>query len=230
LKSYKIKRAIYQCAIDTVFWTKGYVKIFFYKAKVDERELFKSLSNFLPESNGKYWDVGASHPRENSVTYPFYLRGWNGVTIEPISRYVKMHKIIRRRDKKFCGVISPEKSEVLFYYIPTQYSTTSLKRNQDLIDQGFRPRKSINIKSLNPIDCFEEVTPNYPSLLKVDIEGSDFFLVGQLDLSLFTPRVIIIEGLTQSKEIQDLLSQFGYQLSNQLNTQGSIFVHRSWNK
>jgi hypothetical protein len=230
LKSNKIKQAIYQFGVDITFWVKGYVKIFFYKTKVDERELFKSISNFLPEPKGKYWDVGANHPRENSVTYPFYLRGWSGVTIEPISRYVKMHKIIRKRDKQFCGVISPEQSELLFYYIPTQYSTTSVMRNQDLIDKGFRPRKIVTVKALNPIDCFEKVTPDYPTLLKVDIEGSDFLLLGQLDLSLFTPRVIIIEGLTQSKEIQDLLSQFEYQLSDQLNIQGSIFVHRSWNK
>lgn len=223
-----VKTLVYRISVDALFWVKSYVKLFINKISPQEHELHIALKIFLPENNGKYWDIGANHPRENSVTYTFYLLGWSGVTVEPIPRYVQMHKLIRKRDQQFCGVFSENIYELLYYFIPTQYSTISKLRYQELCKQGFRERKIIKIKSLDNKDIFEEVSPKSPTFLKIDIEGSDLEFLRQLRLDVFTPRVILVEGIFKSHEISNLITSFGYSPVKNTYVQGNIFVHESY--
>lgn len=49
-------------------------------------------------SGGIYMDVGANHPSRISNTYKFYRKGLRGITIEPNSELIRLHKIFRSRD------------------------------------------------------------------------------------------------------------------------------------
>ncbi|MBO9627365.1 MAG: hypothetical protein J7484_13455, partial [Microbacterium sp.] len=37
--------------------------------------------------NGRYIDIGAGHPRLDSVTKSLYELGWSGINIEPIPEF-----------------------------------------------------------------------------------------------------------------------------------------------
>ena len=41
-------------------------------------------------ANGRYVDVGANHPTNDSVTRAFYDRGWRGIAIEPDPTYARL--------------------------------------------------------------------------------------------------------------------------------------------
>ena len=40
------------------------------------------LRAFGAQASGFYIDVGAGHPVYDNVSFAFYLRGWNGITVE----------------------------------------------------------------------------------------------------------------------------------------------------
>ena len=62
--------------------------------------------NYLNNETGRYLDVGASHPIIGSNTYFLYVRGWDGVAIEPIESYRKIWHVIRKRDKFVSAVVA----------------------------------------------------------------------------------------------------------------------------
>ena len=43
--------------------------------------LFRALGGV---ESGRYVDVGANDPVADSISYAFYLRGWSGITIDPV--------------------------------------------------------------------------------------------------------------------------------------------------
>src|ERR1700722_11121583 len=47
---------------------------------------------------GRYIDVGANHPRDDSVSMAFYLRGWSGITVEPDPEFARLQREQRPRD------------------------------------------------------------------------------------------------------------------------------------
>ena len=77
------------------------------KSLVDEIPNFKSYSQFFEDlilfcafydiENGFYIDIGANDPNDLSVTKAFYLRGWNGINIEPLPD--KYDRLIKERPR-----------------------------------------------------------------------------------------------------------------------------------
>ena len=57
-------------------------------------------------SAGRYVEVGANHPRDDSVTRAFYDRGWSGITIEPVPYFADLHRAERPRDTIVEAVIT----------------------------------------------------------------------------------------------------------------------------
>jgi hypothetical protein len=88
----------------------------------------------------------------------------------------------------------------------------------------------IEVKAIQTNDILEKVNPGTPGLLKIDIEGSDLSFLRSIDFARFTPRVILVEGLIDSKYIESHLENFGYSLLTEGLIQGEIFIHSSWLK
>ncbi len=40
---------------------------------------------------GRYVDVGANDPTEDSVSKAFYEAGWRGITVEPVHEFAERH-------------------------------------------------------------------------------------------------------------------------------------------
>ncbi len=70
---------------------------------------------FYDIENGFYIDVGANDPVKMSVTKSFYLRGWNGINIEPLPNKYELLLNDRKRDINLNFGVGKEK--VLLLYI-----------------------------------------------------------------------------------------------------------------
>ena len=74
--------------------------------------------------SGFYIDVGAYHPRIDSVTKWFYDQGWNGINIEPSKEYLDRFYDERPRDLNL-NLASPGVPQG---YVPYRGSTDSGKQ------------------------------------------------------------------------------------------------------
>ena len=71
---------------------------------------------------GFYIDIGAYDPNKVSVTKMFYLKGWHGINIEPLSDQIKKFYLERPNDINLQLVVGKEEGNVTFY-IDDQCST-----------------------------------------------------------------------------------------------------------
>ena len=74
--------------IKNAFYKK--FKTSFAKSGMD-LQLFQMLKQ---KQNGFYVDVGSHHPILTSNTFFFYLRGWNGVCIDPNPDFLNIYEKI----------------------------------------------------------------------------------------------------------------------------------------
>ena len=191
----------------------------------------KVLRNYLPESNGRYLDIGAGDPKYGSNTYFLYERGWSGVSIEPLNRNFRKHRSKRKRDRQIqaCMVSHPLQESVRFYeFIADEFSTDSPERVKKLELSGIYFDNSYDVPALrigqlgltaNPLDAF---------LLDLDIEGNEFEVLSSNDWSTFKPRVISVEEwespINLKSAIRKLLESHNYILVSRCFIT-SIYVH-----
>jgi hypothetical protein len=73
---------------------------------------------------GFYVDVGAGDPKEDSVTYAFYERGWSGINIEPLDEYFGKLTQARPRDTNLKVAVGREVGlRTLYAFAGTGLST-----------------------------------------------------------------------------------------------------------
>lgn len=172
---------------------------------------------FRGKRNGRYIDIGASHPFRISNTYYFYRQGWSGVTVEPIPRLAHLHQKLRPRDRLLpCGV-GLEVGEFKFYEMtPSVLSTLDASTAQQYLDAGravlFKEYKLqvIPIEEVCQI-AFEEGPVDFMS---IDVEGLDFDLIRSIDFTNYRPEVICVEANENEsrKKIKEVLERAEYQI------------------
>ena len=182
---------------------------------------------YLPENRGKYLDIGAGHPTHGSNSFFFYKLGWHGICVEPVKAMVFLRDLVRRRDLNMRAVISNENGEIVFYqFNPTEYSTISESRYQEMLKLGMRERKTYKIHAVKLEEIIDNVTPAEPYFLSVDVEGYDLEILKQLVNLKSRPRVVCVEETGSNKEsIKSLLESLGYIVKHTIGNNG-IYVHR----
>ena len=193
------------------------------------------LSKYLPELSGSYLDIGSSNPTLGSNTFFFYRKGWSGVTIDPLEKSFLKHKVMRKRDSQFLGVVTGStdtNAKIIFYeYSADDFSTTSEGRYLELLKAGISPvnirdAKVISLKQLNLL-----VGPLEPYLLDIDIEGDELAVLKSINWQVFLPRVVAVEEWVSPiyvpTDIRLLLEGKGYVLASRAAIT-SIYVHNNY--
>ena len=146
--------------------------------------------------NGRYIDVGASDPSEDSITKLFYDRGWTGINIEPsVESYEKLCKE-RSHDINLCCAAGDYEGSITFYDVPTRGWSTSDREigecysdnNEDVV------LREVEVCTLNTI--IERYQTYVIHFLKIDVEGAEESVLRGLDLSKFRPWILLIESLS----------------------------------
>jgi FkbM family methyltransferase len=167
---------------------------------------------------GRYVDVGANSPTDDSVTKTFYDRGWSGLDVEPMTTYAAALREQRPRDTVVEAVVTEsDEGEVVLHQVDgTGLSTLRDDYVRDHVEHGFStcdlavPTRRLDSLVAEHLDG-EEV-----HFCKVDVEGGEAAVLRSVDLGTWRPWVLVVEATrpnsTESThgEWEPLVTSAGY--------------------
>ncbi len=171
---------------------------------------------FAGIDDGFYVDVGAQHPRIDSVTKAFYDRGWRGINIEPSPAWHAMLVEARPRDINLCVAAGSAEGEVIFHEVLDSGLSTSVEAYAERHRAAGRAVVSSRV-SMRPLDAiFAEHGVTRVHFLKVDVEGAEADVLRGLGLERVRPRVMLVEANEPNSQVRNhaqwehLLLDHGY--------------------
>ena len=173
------------------------------------------LQSMLPETVGRYIDVGSGDPIRGSNTYALYLQGWRGYCIDPILSNVVRARSLRPGDVAVHAAVSSNATPVQFYECdPYEYSTASAQRAEELKADGIRCVATyiVNPMKLSDLQCDGSVF----TVLSIDVEGMELDVLSTNDWQALRPEILILEDwetpLVHTSELRDYVEEMGYAL------------------
>ena len=190
----------------------------------------RTIHNLLNINVGTYIDIGAGTPIWGSNTYFFYKRGWTGVTVDPIDFNIKLHKLLRPKDKQYRNLVNARNEKIDFFeMIPWEYSTTDEQLARIRESNGAIIFKNYKCESISLKQLYETNPINRPAILSIDVEGAEIAVIESNDWNQYKPDVICIEELNNpiyGSMIRTTLESVDYKLYS-YNGLSSVYI---WNK
>ena len=153
---------------------------------------------FGDQQGGIYVDVGAHHPYRFSNTHLFYLKGWQGINIEPNPDVAALFNTARPRDINLCCGVAGQTGHLSFYKFNepalNTFDTQVVKRRTE---QGFSVIQQIDV-DIQPLSVIlQKYIPAGLTIdfLSVDVEGFDFEVLQSNDWNQYRPRCVVAELL-----------------------------------
>ncbi len=181
------------------------------------------------KKKGFYVDIGAYDPDRFSNTKRFYLKGWNGINIEP--NVVNYNRFIdkRKRDINLNIGIGNTNEKLLFYsFMPDTLSTFAKTEAKLYQSQGFRLLNKTKVPVFKLSDVFQtNLKDTKIDFMSIDTEGFEMDVLNSNDWGKFKPSIICIEAnrdkASKDNNINQLLEGKGYKeiYCNKVN---SIYV------
>jgi FkbM family methyltransferase len=172
-----------------------------YAQNFEDVYLWRALGHV---EHGRYVDVGAHDPDDDSVTRLFYEHGWRGINIEPVPTMVE--RLVARRPEDIvvraaCG--EHEGEMTLYEVVGTGLSTLEADRAEEIRKLGRTViAHQTPLVTLNSL--FEEHGGDPVHFLKIDVEGAERSVLEGCDFSRWRPWVLVIEAtIPMSREVND---------------------------
>jgi FkbM family methyltransferase len=203
-----MKQQLMNC-LRNVKHSKG--KIYFSETGEDSvlQQLFKS-------KNGRYIDIGAGQPIIGSNSYCFYKMGWTGICIDPQPDLKLSYKILRPKDLFLPFLVGTNKNNTLYEFENKLLSTTNVKVANYHKSKGLKYTKvqhrCVSLQDYLP----RKILPDDNYFISIDVEGSEYEIIKQIDLGNQRPRVILVETWNypwaKKSQITSYLEYGNYQL------------------
>jgi FkbM family methyltransferase len=163
-----------------------------YAQNFEDVMLWRALGHV---SNGTYVDVGAQHPRIDSVSRAFYERGWRGVHVEPVPAFAQMLRD-DRPDETVLQVALGEREGVLELnvFADTGLSTAIpgyAERHQ--AERGYAVER-IQTPVLTLKSALERLDGKDVHWLKIDVEGFEEQVLRGWDSARLRPWILVVEA------------------------------------
>lgn len=148
---------------------------------------------FYDIEKGFYIDIGANYHVIDSVTFYFYMKGWRGINIEPVTSLYKQLKTERPEDMNLCIGIGAKKGTAVLREYPKLHghSTFSETEKEGHKQEEYVDRK-VQIETLN--DIFHKYVKGPVHFVKIDVEGFESEVVAGNDWAKNRPEVVCIEA------------------------------------
>jgi len=147
--------------------------------------------------NGRYIEVGANDPTNDSVTRAFYNRGWSGITVEPMHDYAERHRAERPLDILVEAAISNNPGGTVVLH---QIAETGLSSIVDSVGNSHRESGWTVTEVPVPVRRLDEIldTSGWDGLdihfMLVDVEGAERSVLETIDLQRWRPWVLVVEA------------------------------------
>jgi len=146
--------------------------------------------------HGRYVDVGANDPTEDSVSRAFYDAGWRGITIEPVHEFAERLRTERPGDVVVEAAINEQEGGVieLLEIGDARLSTLIEEIGEQHERDGWELRR-VEVPSrrldavLREVDWSGEI-----HFLSIDTEGAEEAVLRSIDLREFRPWIIVVEA------------------------------------
>jgi FkbM family methyltransferase len=157
--------------------------------------LWRALGHATP---GRYVEVGANHPTDDSATRAFYDRGWSGVTVEPVPYFASLHREQRPRDVMVEAAVTQRgEGEVVLHVVPG----TGLSTTVDSVSDGHAAsgieHEDVPVPAVR-LDVLLERQgwsgDDDIHFLLVDVEGAEHEVLRSIDLRRWRPWILVIEA------------------------------------
>jgi len=167
-------------------------------------------------TNGKFVDVGSMDGVWFSNTLSFEQMGWSGICIEAHPFYHNL--AVQNRPKAICvhaAVAECDKEEVEFYANKMGMLSTL---NPTMVAYfknryaGYTDNVAISVPQLSLNTILANNAFGNFDFLSIDVEGEELNVLKGLDLTIYTPRIIVSEAVTKDREVdvKKYLAGFGY--------------------
>lgn len=146
---------------------------------------------------GRYVEVGANHPIDDSVTYALYERGWSGITVEPVPAFAARLREVRPRDEVVEAAVTDADVPTITLH---QIAETGLSTLVDEIGDehsaaGFAV-EDVVVPARRLDDVLEQAGWDGIDihLMLIDTEGAEQAVLQSVDLRRWRPWVLIVES------------------------------------
>jgi FkbM family methyltransferase len=156
--------------------------------------LWRALSD-VP--HGRYVDVGANHPTDDSVSRAFYERGWQGIAIEPVHYYAQLFREQRPRDLVVEAAITDRPDGVVtLHEVPGSGLSTLVDAYRDEHARAGRATQDLTVPTRRLDAVLEEAGWDELDIhfVTIDTEGSEAEVLRSFDLRRWRPWVLVIEA------------------------------------
>ena len=217
------KRFLLSLALKNAFFYKIYLyynlylrnlKYIFQKSYSQFGEDIFIKKFFQNKTLGTYVDIGCHHPFKLNNTYLLYKKGWNGINIDLMKINIDLFNIWRPRDKNICSAIS-NKNKTTSVYIPNNnILSTEISIDKNYANIIKRHHKNPFVKKRIKTSKFENIIRNSKinlkkfDFLKIDIEGSDYKVLKNINLEKYNPKLICIEDGIEKKENKNKIDKY----------------------
>lgn len=154
---------------------------------------------------GRYLEVGANQPTEDSISRSFYDRGWSGITVEPMADLVASHRLERPRDTQVQAVAGrPGVDRAVLHLIAGTGLSTTVDAFADLHSlAGFTPAE-VEVASLTVDEILASHLEEGDDLhfVVIDTEGSEADVLAGFDLRRWRPWALVVEATVPNSHEQ----------------------------
>jgi FkbM family methyltransferase len=143
--------------------------------------------------NGRYLDIGAQDPRQDSVSRAFYEAGWRGVHVEPTPTYASLLRANRPDEQVIEAAVSEQRGLMKLYEFPE----TGLSTGIDEIALQHRDAGRIANELLVPTVTLHSLFNLFEGdihWLKIDVEGMEAEALRSWGEHPQRPWVLVIEA------------------------------------
>lgn len=151
---------------------------------------------FQNKKKGFYLDIGSYHPYTFNNTLLLHKKGWNGINIDINPTSIDLFNIARPRDVNICSTIDSKGRNFKMYFDGPFSSVNTL--NEEFYESAkkryFKNTKFMSVKSktIEEIMQFSKYR-NSVDFINIDVEGSDFDILKQIDLIKYQVKLLAIE-------------------------------------
>src|SRR5271155_4834851 len=148
--------------------------------------------------NGRYVDVGANHPTDDSATRAFYDRGWRGICVEPVPSLADLLRRERPGDIVIEAAVSssPTESHTL-HEVPGTGLSTGIGEISDAHHHAGYEVRDVEVQARTLDDILSEAGWEGEDIhfLSIAVEGGESGVLQGIDLQRWRPWILVIEAV-----------------------------------